>query len=107
MYRKSALLGFALVMSIFALSTPSRAIEYDVGTSCMKQGELLSFLYDAHHETWFANGRLANGRPIEVYMSKAGSWTMVEFIDDGYGCIHSSDHEELTERLGNHEGPRS
>ena len=107
MYRKSALLGFALVMSIFALSTPSRANEYDVGTSCMKQGELLSFLYDAYQETWFADGRLANGRPVEVYMSKAGSWTMVEFIDDGYGCIYSSDHDKRTERLDNHKGPRS
>jgi len=105
MCRKSMLLGFALVVSVFALSTPSRAIEYDVGISCMKQGELLSFLYDAFHETWFANGRLANGQPVEVYMSKTGSWTMVEFIDNGYGCIQSSDHDKQIERLDNYKVP--
>ena len=107
MYVKSALVGIALALGVFALPTPSQATEYDVGTSCMKQGELISFLNDAYQESLFADGRLENGGQVEVYMSDAGSWTMIEFVDGGYGCIHSSSIGKDAKRHGNYERPPS
>lgn len=88
MFTKSLLVSFALALGVAALSMQSQAKEFDTDVSCLKQDDLRSYLSRAFQETQFAEGILENGNPMGLFTSHAGTWTMVEFFDNGYGCIY-------------------
>ena len=97
---KSLAVTLAIGLSVGAISTSSRAMDINYEVSCLKQKELTTYLGRAFNETRIAEGALENGHRIEIFAAHDGSWTMIEFPGDGYGCIHSYGHGLRVERAG-------
>ena len=57
---------------------------------CMGFLELEDYLDRAFAEARIESGLLENGNPVYLFVSRAGSWTLVESVPDGQACVHAS-----------------
>lgn len=60
------------------------------GVHCLPRPELNSYLGRAWNESRHLSGDLENSNPMSIYVSRRGSWTLVEFRPDGQACVHAS-----------------
>ncbi len=70
-------------------TTSAQAMDSD-GVHCLPRQELNSYLGRAWNESRQLSGDLENGNPMAIYVSRRGSWTLVEFRPDGQACVHAS-----------------
>jgi|TARA_B100001971_G_scaffold173451_1_gene166354 hypothetical protein len=57
--------------------------------SCLARGTLRDYLDRAYGEGRIAQGELENGNQVELFVSRQGTWTLVEMTPDGQGCVHA------------------
>ena len=74
------------------LATPALAQEdapIDKASRCLPHTTLVSYLDKAFDESRIATAALDEGIPVELYVSRRGTWTLVEVHSDGLGCINA------------------
>lgn len=79
----------ATLMAAFA-ANPVAAEGPPAGSACTSRDEVLRVLAENYQETTIGRGLQANGTLLEVYASKAGSWTIVLSWPTGLSCIVST-----------------
>lgn len=67
--------------------------------SCLTYDVMASYLDRAFDEGRVAVGELENGHAVEMFASRSGTWTLVEIMPDGNGCIRASGTRMKVERL--------
>ncbi|MDP6688559.1 MAG: hypothetical protein QF384_03595 [Alphaproteobacteria bacterium] len=82
-------LGPAVALAFAHAAGPAMAMPYNMDESCLASDELSSYLDRAYGEDRIASAELDNGHQVELFASRQGSWTLVELIPDGHGCIHA------------------
>lgn len=91
--------GAALALAAAtAVSTAASSNELFKGTNCMSPEPLRAYLSEAFSEGSIATGQLDNGNRVELFVSSGGSWTLVEYRDDGHGCVHAYGHGMQVDR---------
>ncbi len=55
--------------------------------TCGSRTALVEYLGTKHREKQAAIGLTATGRLLEIFASKAGSWTMLLTQADGHACV--------------------
>lgn len=66
--------------------------------SCLAHGELTNYLGRAYGEGRVASGELEDGNGIELFVSRNGSWTLIEKHADGTACVQASGQRMQVER---------
>ncbi len=61
----------------------------EISQSCLARAALASYLERAFGEARVAVAELENGHRVEIFASRQGSWTLVEMMPDGQGCINA------------------
>jgi hypothetical protein len=57
---------------------------------CLPKSEMIDYLKRAWSEVPVAEGALSNGNPTTLYLSRRGTWTLVEKRQDGKACVEAS-----------------
>lgn len=57
--------------------------------SCLAQDTLSKYLDRAYGEGRIMQAQLDNGHQVELFASRRGTWTLVELMPDGQGCVHA------------------
>lgn len=57
--------------------------------SCLARDVLSDYLDRAYGEGRLARAELDNGNQVELFVSRKGTWTLVEMTPDGQGCVHA------------------
>ena len=57
--------------------------------SCLARDTLNNYLDRAYGEGRIAQAELDNGRRVELFLSRRGTWTLVELMPNGLGCVHA------------------
>lgn len=83
------LIALGLCLGLIGQADLAAATDVDYATSCLKADALNQYLDRAFAEARIAHGELENGNRVELFAARSGTWTMVESMPDGYGCIHS------------------
>ena len=78
-----------------------------ISQSCLARAALTSYLERAFGEARVAVGELDNGHRVEIFASRQGSWTLVEFMPDGQGCINAHGTRMRVEKLNLKQQPAS
>jgi hypothetical protein len=90
---KSVLYSALVVLTTsFALnSSPAKAMAMPdiMDVSCLAQDTLSRYLDRAYGEGRIAQAQLDNGNQVELFASRQGTWTLVELMPDGQGCVHA------------------
>lgn len=84
-----AILGYHAI-SVAAAEGALTKPEGYLQTHCMENGYLVSYLNKAFGEIEIANAESEDGHPIQLYVSRKGSWTLVELLPDGSGCVNAA-----------------
>ncbi len=58
-------------------------------TRCLQDIEIAEYLKQAWSEVPVALGNLDNGNQTTLYLSRQGTWTLVEHRNDGRACIEA------------------
>ena len=78
----------ALLAAACLLSLPAAAQDkLDDTGRCLPHTDLVDYLARAFDENRVATAALDDGLPAELYVSRRGTWTLVEVHADGLGCI--------------------
>jgi len=92
MLLKTLTLSVALALPI-TIATVSQAPAMTKPTflaeSCLTLGTLRDYLDRAYGERPTAQAELDTGNPVELFVSRQGTWTLVEMTPDGQGCVHA------------------
>ncbi len=77
---------FLILAALFAFMTPAHAMQ------CAKYTELVEVLDKQYGETRRAHGMAGTQTPqiAELYVSEAGTWTLLLRRPDGIGCIYAA-----------------
>lgn len=83
--------------ALLGLAAPAAAVDGDYlpARDCLRSEAMPDYLGRAFAEDRVASATLDNGHDVEIYASARGTWTMVELLPDGHGCIKASG-ERLT-----------
>lgn len=82
--------ALALPMTIATVSQASAMTKPDfLAESCLALGTMRDYLGRAYGERRAAQAELDNGNPVELFVSRQGTWTLVEMTPDGQGCVHA------------------
>ena len=75
--------------ALLALAAPAAAVDGDYlpARDCLRSDAVPEYLGRAFSEGRVASATLDNGHDVEIYASPRGTWTMVELLPDGNGCI--------------------
>lgn len=97
------MMRFAAIAALVGVATfgaqPAVAME-DVDTpSCLTYDVMTNYLDRAFDEGRVAVGELENGHAVEMFASRNGTWTLVEIMPNGNGCIRASGTRMKVERL--------
>lgn len=77
-------------MSIAPTVQAQSATEADgLDVGCLARDTLNDYLSGAYGEGRIAQAQLQNGHQVELFLSRRGTWTLVELMPDGQGCIHA------------------
>ena len=57
--------------------------------SCLAHDTLNNYLERAYGEDRIAQAELENGHRVELFLSRLGTWTLVELMPNGLGCVHA------------------
>lgn len=70
---------------------------------CGDRGKIVGQLQDKYEETRMGLGLTDNGKVLEVFTSKAGTWTIVATGPDGTMCLIATGEawEDVKPSLGN------
>ena len=93
----------AAIAAACLLSTPVLAQDLPIDKTghCLPHDRLVSYLDRAFAEERIATAALDEGMPVELYVSRRGTWTLVEVHSDGLGCINTyGEHFNLERTLG-------
>lgn len=77
----------------------AHAMEDVDAPSCLTYEVMASYLDRAFDEGRVAVGELENGHAVEMFASRSGTWTLVEIMPNGNGCIRASGTRMKVERL--------
>lgn len=89
---KNLTLCAALVLPVtLAAFSPALAMTVPdtMDVSCLARDTLSNYLDRAYGEGRIARAELDNGNPVELFASRRGTWTLVEMMPDGLGCVHA------------------
>lgn len=97
------MMRFAVVAASFWVATLTAqhavAAEDADATSCLTYDMMASYLDRAFDEGRVAVGELENGHTVEMFASRSGTWTLIEIMPNGNGCIRASGTRMKVERL--------
>ncbi|MDA1100906.1 MAG: hypothetical protein O2967_18185 [Proteobacteria bacterium] len=83
-------LSAALALPITTASMNSALAMPDfMDVSCLARDTLSNYLDRAYGEGRIAQAELDNGNQVELFVSRQGTWTLVEMMPDGQGCVHA------------------
>ena len=57
--------------------------------SCLARDTMSHYLDRAYGEGRIAQAELDNGNQVELFVSRRGTWTLVEMTPDGQGCVQA------------------
>jgi len=97
MHMRIAALG--LLLGIAAPTAQATAMEDYATLNCLEHDYLTSYLDRAYGENRVASAELENGNAVELFASRAGSWTLVEVQPDGQGCVQASGERMRVEQI--------
>ena len=86
---RAAVLAFAAAPLALAPQTGAVAMPDMKEISCLARDTLTDYLDRAYGEGRIAQAELDNGNQVELFLSRRGSWTLVELIPDGQSCVHA------------------
>lgn len=85
-----AVLAEPLALALPIQSAAQAAVLPDMlDVSCLARDTLNNYLDRAYGEGRIAQAELDNGRRVELFLSRRGTWTLVEFMPNGLGCVHA------------------
>ncbi len=81
----------AALAAALAVAAPGAAAAMPdiMDVSCLEHKVLNEYLGRAYGESRIAQAQLENGHPVELFLSRRGTWTLVELMPDGQGCVHA------------------
>ncbi|MBT3532777.1 MAG: hypothetical protein HN478_02800 [Rhodospirillaceae bacterium] len=86
-------LGAALALPLVLIGliggTGAVAMPHMSDVSCLARDTLNDYLDRAYGEGRIAHAELENGHKVELFLSRRGTWTLVELMPDGKGCVHA------------------
>ncbi len=84
-------------VGLLALAISLVAVPADAQLPCDNRSELVTHLDLKYHEVLTGTGVTSDGRLLEVFASKEGSWTALVTRPDGHSCIiaHGEDWDWL------------
>ena len=91
MFRRLSLVCAVLAGTAFAgaaLAGPELA--YRAEQDCLSQQHMPGYLNSAFAESRIVQAENMDGHAVELYASPAGTWTLVELLPDGRGCVAAS-----------------
>ncbi len=92
--------ALAAVVAVAAVGAPPAVAMDDADArSCLTYDMMANYLDRAFDEGRVAVGELENGHAVEMFASRSGTWTLVEIMPDGNGCIRASGTRMKVERL--------
>ena len=74
-------------VGLLALAISLVAVPADAQLPCDNRSELVTHLDLKYHEVLTGTGVTSDGRLLEVFASKEGSWTALVTRPDGHSCI--------------------
>ncbi len=87
--RMIAILLAAALLPAAAAATERPSLQDD-SYRCLMDGQMTSYLRQAWQEQPKAVGDLSQGNRTTLFVSRAGSWTLVEHRNDGRACVLAS-----------------
>ncbi len=82
--------ALALPFTIAAVDrAPAVTVPDIMDVSCLARDTLRNYLDRAYGEGRMAQAELDNGNQVELFVSRRGTWTLVEMMPDGLGCVHA------------------
>ena len=79
----------ALTAAMVGFTAQAQSVESDIDQKCLGHNELAIYLDRAFKETRVAVAELENGNRMELFASRRGTWTLVELMPDGKGCVNA------------------
>ncbi len=81
----------AFTAMTLALAVPTAAVAMPdiMDVSCLARDTLNDYLDRAYGEGRIAQAELENGHGVELFLSRRGTWTLVELMPDGQSCVHA------------------
>lgn len=88
---RAAALGLSLFVAAAAGGGPAFAMgmEESIDVNCLARDALRHYLNRAYGEGRVAQGELDTGNQVELFVSRNGTWTLVEMKAEGLGCVQA------------------
>jgi len=90
---KTFVLSLALVLpaAIGSAAGPALAMAMPdvMDVNCLARDTMSHYLDRAYGEGRIAQAELDNGNQVELFVSRSGTWTLVEMTPDGQGCVQA------------------
>ena len=97
----------ALAVAMVGFTAQAQSVESDIDQKCLGHSELVIYLDRAFKETRVAVAELENGNRMELFASRRGTWTLVELMPDGKGCVNAHGKRMQVEKLNLDKRPAS
>ena len=85
----AAPLALAAPAQVSARSNTMLNTSGTMDVSCLARDTLNDYLERAYGEDRIAQAVLQNGHQVELFLSRRGTWTLVELMPNGLGCVHA------------------
>lgn len=90
----------ACALPLAAAGPASAGEDETAREDCLAHPALVAYLDAAFNESRVAVAELDNGHAAELFTSPRGTWTLVERMPDGRGCINASGEHLQVENGG-------
>ncbi len=85
-----AVLAVPLALALPIQSAAQAAVLPDMlDVSCLARDTLNNYLDRAYGEGNIIQAELDNGYRVKLFLSRRGTWTLVELMPNGLGCVHA------------------
>ena len=91
----------AVLLALVFFTAPAQAVSFQLVGQCWPRGELVTYLDKSHSEHPVSIGMERGGSVIEVFLSDAGTFSIVMTRPDGNSCLLAAgdDWEDLPVRM--------